>query len=119
MKQHGRRLSQGVCIASLLGLMALCLTWEGVLAPLRPGGSWLILKALPLLLPLRGILYGRVYTFQWASMLILIYFTEGIVRAWGDGGLSAQLALLEVVLSSLFFSAAIGFIRSRGQRADA
>ena len=36
---------------SLLALIALCLAWELVLAPLRPGGSWLALKALPLCIP--------------------------------------------------------------------
>jgi hypothetical protein len=32
-------------VGSLLALIALCLAWELVLAPLRPGGSWLALKA--------------------------------------------------------------------------
>ena len=66
------------------------------LAPLRPGGSLLVLKVLPLLIPLTGILRGRVYTYQWASMLILAYFAEGIVRARTDGGTSGQLALVKL-----------------------
>ena len=45
--------TQKVCfygtVASLLLLIALCIAWETVLAPLRPGGSWLVLKVLPLL----------------------------------------------------------------------
>ncbi|MGH8629456.1 MAG: DUF2069 domain-containing protein, partial [Burkholderiales bacterium] len=56
---------------SLLLLIAWSLAWELWLAPLRPGGSWLVLKALPLLLPLLGVLNGRRYTYQWASMLVL------------------------------------------------
>jgi uncharacterized membrane protein len=78
-----------------------------VLAPLRPGGSLLVLKAVPLLLPLRGILSGKRYTYQWACMFILLYFTEGVVRAWSDLGLSAALGLLEVLLALTFFIAAI------------
>ena len=74
---------------SLVALIFLCLAWELWLAPLRTGGSWLVLKTLPLLLPLMGILKGRRYTYQWAPMLILAYFTEGVVRAWSDKGLSA------------------------------
>ena len=107
---------QGICIVSLIALIALCLAWEAWLAPLRPGGSALILKALPLLLPLFGVLRGKRYTYQWSSMLILLYFTEGSVRAWSDKGLSAQLALVEVVLSAVFFAAALWYSRISGRR---
>ena len=97
--------------SSLIALIMVCLAWEGWIAPLRPGGSWLILKAVPLLLPLSGIIHGRRYTYQWASMFILIYFTEGVVRAWADGGPAAKLALVEIVLSVVFFVAAIFYAR--------
>lgn len=98
-------------IASLIALILLCLAWEGWLAPVRPGGSLLVVKAAPLLLPLFGILRGRVYTYQWASMLILLYFTEGVVRAWSDHGLSAALGMLEAGLSVIFFLSAIFYAR--------
>lgn len=97
--------------ASLVALILLCLAWEGWLAPLRPGGSLLILKAAPLLLPLFGILQGRRYTYQWASMFILLWFTEGAVRAWTDPAPSSCLALLEVLLSLAFFGSAIVYAR--------
>jgi uncharacterized membrane protein len=100
----------GACL-SLLALLFLCLAWELWLAPLRPGGSWLALKALPLLLPLMGILHGRRYTYQWASMLILAYFAEGAVRAFGDGGTSAALALVEALLALVFFVSAALYAR--------
>jgi len=96
---------------SLIALIFLCLAWELWLAPLRPGGSGLVLKTLPLLLPLMGILKGRRYTYQWAPMLMLAYFTEGVVRAWSDRGLSAQLAVAEIVLSGVFFFAAIYYAK--------
>jgi uncharacterized membrane protein len=97
--------------ASLIALILLCLVWEAVLAPLKPGGSLLILKALPLLIPLFGILKGERYTYQWASMFILLYFTEGVVRAWADKGLSAKLAMMEVALTLLFFVCAIYYAK--------
>lgn len=101
--------------ASLIALIMLCLAWEGWLAPLRPGGSLLILKAVPLLLPLFGILRGRRYTYQWASMFILLWFTEGTVRAYADSGLSAALAAGEVALTLLFFASAIFYARTTAQ----
>lgn len=102
------------CIVSLLLLIALCLAWEIGLAPLRPGGSWMMLKALPLLLPLFGLLRRRRRAFQWSSFLVLAYFTEGVTRAWSESGLSQQLALLEIVLSVTFFFCAIYAARALG-----
>jgi len=89
----------------------LCVSWELWLAPLRPGGSLIALKALPLALPLGGILSGRRYTYQWSSMLILAYFAEGATRAWSETGLSQKLALAEIALSVVFFAAAVSYAR--------
>lgn len=107
-----KALSHWLSIASLVALILLGLSWELWLAPLRPGGSWLVLKVLPLLAPLFGILRGQRYTYKWASLLIWLYFTEAAVRAWSDSGLSAQLAAIELVLSLLFLISAVLFIRS-------
>jgi uncharacterized membrane protein len=90
-------------LATLVILIAMCVLWETVLAPLRPGGSWMVLKVIPLLLPLRGILKRDIYTLQWSSMLILIYLAEGAVRAYTDSGLSATLAYIEIALVCIFF----------------
>lgn len=100
----------GAC-ASLLALIFLCLAWELWLAPLRPGGSWMALKSLPLLLPLMGVLNGRRYTYQWASMLILAYLAEGVARAVSESGPSAALALTEAVLATWFFASAVFYTR--------
>ena len=95
----------------LIALIVLCIGWELWLAPLRPGGSLIALKALPLALPLGGILGGRRYTYQWSSMLVLAYFAEGVTRGWSETGVSQTLALLEVVLSAVFFAAAVSYAR--------
>lgn len=97
--------------ASLVMLILLCVAWELVLDPLRPGGSWMVLKVLPLLLPLRGVVKRDIYTMQWSSMLILLYFTEGIVRATSDKGFSATLGWVEVALVCVFFFCTILYLR--------
>lgn len=96
----------------LYTLLLLCLVWELWLAPLRPGGSWLVLKVLPLLWIAPGITRGRIYTYRASTMLILAYFTEGVVRAWSDNGLSVPFAVAEIVLSVAFFVAAIAWVRA-------
>lgn len=97
--------------SSLITLIFLCLAWELRLAPVQTGGSWLALKCLPLLAPLFGILHGRRYSYQWACLLILLYFTEGIVRATTETGLGQTLAIAETALSLIFFAASIGYVR--------
>jgi len=106
-------LTRWLAVGSILGLIVLGLAWELWLAPLRPGGSWLVLKVLPLCFPLAGLLRHRMYTYRWVSLLVWIYFTEGVVRAWSDRGLSAQLALLEVVLCLALFAACVLHVRTR------
>lgn len=97
--------------ASLVALIVLCIAWEARIAPLRPGGSMLVLKALPLLAPLPGILRGRRYTHQWTSLLSLAYAMEGIVRAMTEVGARRWLAVAEFVLAVALFAGAAGFAR--------
>jgi uncharacterized membrane protein len=96
---------------ALASLIALCLAWELWLAPLRPGGSLIALKALPLVLPLPGILAGKRYTYQWSSMLILAYFAEGTTRGWSEAGIPRILSFAEIALSLIFFAAAVTYAR--------
>lgn len=105
------RISQWGAVISLLLLSFLCLLWELWLSPIRPGGSTLALKALIALIPLRGLLYGRRYTFQWSSMFILLYLFEGIMRGWADPFPNKAYALLEILLAGLFFICAVFYAR--------
>ena len=102
-----------LAVGSLLGLIALSLAWELWLAPLRPGGSWLVLKALPLCIPLAGLLKNRMYTYRWVSLMVWLYFTEGVVRGWSDRAPGNWLALLEILLSLVLFTACTLHIRMR------
>ena len=104
---------------SVMALIALCLAWELVLAPLRPGGSWLALKALPLCIPLAGLLKNRMYTYRWVSLVIWLYFIEGVVRGWSDKPPSQWLAWAEVLLCLVLFVACTLHVRLRQRNAKA
>jgi len=106
-----RRFAHALAAASLLALLALTLAWEASLAPLRPGGSWLVLKALPLAAALPGVLRARLYTLRWTTLLVLAYLAEGVVRAWSERGVGAVLALGEAALALLLFAACIACVR--------
>lgn len=98
--------------ASLIALIFLCLIWEGWLAPLKPGGSWMTLKAVFLLIPLFGILRGKRYTYKWLSLFIQLYLMEGALRATSDHGLIQLFAIGETVLAAILFISTILFIRA-------
>ena len=98
-------------IASLIWLIGWLVAWEIWVAPLHPGGSLLALKALPLLVPLRGVIKRDLYTLQWSSMVILVYFAEGAVRAWSDElEASRIMAMGEIVLVCVYFACALLYL---------
>lgn len=97
---------QAITVIALVAMILLTTAWELWLAPLKPGGSWVVLKALILFLPLRGLLHGRRYTYQWYTMFVLVFFMEGVMRAWSDQGLSQVLAAIQVVLTVVSFVSA-------------
>ena len=102
-----------VAVASVLALIVLGVAWELWLAPLRPGGSWLVLKVLPLCIPVAGLLRRRMYTYRWVSLLVWPYFIEGVVRATSDRGPSVPLAVAETVLTLVLFAACALHVRLR------
>ena len=108
-----------VTSTSLIALIALCVMWELWLAPQRPGGSWLVLKVLPLMPAVFGILRGRRYTHKWMTLLIIAYFVEGAVRAYTDKGLSAKLAGMEIALSVILFTSAVLYVRRTTNKNEA
>ena len=110
-------LSRWLAVASVIGLILLGLAWELWLAPLRPGGTWLALKVLPLCIPVAGLLKNRMYTYRWVSLVVWLYFIEGVVRGWGDKPPGNWLGLLETVLCLVLFVACTLHVRMRQRNA--
>jgi uncharacterized membrane protein len=109
---------QLIATAAFIDLFILCIAWEWFISPLRPGGSWLILKAVPLLFAIPGLWRGNVYTMQWASMLILLYITEGLVRIL-ETGANFWLAALETTIATVGFVCLLMFLKPIKARAKA
>jgi len=105
---------RAAALAALLALIALGLAWELWLAP--TGSGTLAIKVLPLVLCLGGLLRHRMYTFRWLSLLIWLYFMEGVVRAATESGMGAALAWGEIVLSVMLFGVSAFYIRWRQRR---
>ena len=109
---------QLIATAAFVDLFILCIAWEWFISPLRPGGSWLILKAIPLLFAIPGLWKGNVYTMQWASMLILLYITEGLVRIL-EAGANFWMAVLETTLGTVAFVCLLIYLKPIKARAKA
>lgn len=95
---------------SWFSLVVLCVLWESILAPIKPGGSWAVIKVIPMLFALKGIWQAKNYTMQWSSMLVMLYFIEGVVRL-NDSGLSAVMAGSEIVLSLIAYFSLLAYLK--------
>ena len=107
---------QLLATTAFVDLFILCVCWEWFISPLRPGGSWLILKGIPLLFAIPGLWKGKVYTMQWASMLILLYITEGLVRIL-ETGANFWMAVLETTLATTGFVCLLIYLKPIKQEA--
>jgi uncharacterized membrane protein len=107
---------QLIATAAFVDLFILCIAWEWFISPLRPGGSWLILKAIPLLFAIPGLWRGNVYTMQWASMLVLLYVTEGLVRIL-ETGTNFWMAVLETAIGTVGFICLLVYLKPIKARA--
>lgn len=105
------RATRALTLATLAALIGLGLAWELWLAP--TGSGTLAIKVLPLLPALAGVWRHRMYTYRWLSLLVWLYFTEGVVRATTETGVSAALAAAEIVLSLLLFALCALHVRWR------
>lgn len=99
--------------AALLALALLELLWEMWLAPLKPGGSWLALKTLPLLALTPGVAQGRIRARQWTLLLLPWYVAEGVVRAFSDSGRQALCAGTATALALAALAAGLGWFRTQ------
>ena len=105
---------RALCLTLLLALIVLGAGWELWWAPVRPGGSTLFLKVLPLCFAVAGLLRHRLYTYRWLSLLVWLYVAEAGVRLWSDLlPLSRALAWGELFFSIALFVSLSVYIRTR------
>ncbi len=103
--------TRALAVGATLALIALGLAWELWLVP--TGRGTLVVKVLPLVLPLAGLIRMRLYTYRWTSLLVWLYVAEGAVRATSEHGLGAQLAAAEIALAIALFAACAVHVRAR------
>jgi uncharacterized membrane protein len=115
-------MTDGWARASLAGVVALallCVLWEAVLAPLRPGSGWLAVKALPLVALLPAALKGGRKALQGLALLLPFYLAEGIVRGFSESGRHSVVAWAAAAIALVTFVAVLGWVRSERNAAPA
>ena len=110
------RVLYGLTLSGYFGTLILLTAWFGWLYPSAktPVALVLVLLVAPLLLPLRGLLHARRYTIAWSCFLALLYFIHGVLEAW-HASPARPLGQLEVLLTSIWFLGAIGYVRATKQ----
>ena len=95
---------------SLLSVLVIKISWFALPVYLPPLLT-LLIQVGPLLFPLRGLLYGRMYTHTLTSLLALYYFVWGVFDF--SGGNDLWLSSAEILLSIALFVAALAYVRHR------
>ena len=105
-----------IAVAGVIALILLELLWELVLAPLTPRGSWLALKALPLLALAPGLLQGTRRARQWLALLLPFYVAEALGRALVETGRHALVAATACAVALIAFIALLRWLRAESLR---
>lgn len=89
----------------ILGLLVLTTFWPD---PVAGASTWVLLtiKLLPLLILLPGLIKKSSKTYQWLCFIIMIYFTDGVVRAYLTG-YEWPPSLMAALTATLFVTAII------------
>lgn len=101
-----------LALTGYFGVFLLIVAWYGWLSPPTrlPAVYALLALGTPLLLPLRGLLHGRPYTYAWSLFLALGYATHALIEVYSTPT-DRVLALLELALVLLWFVAAMMYVR--------
>lgn len=105
-----------VSLVGYFGLLLLILNWFTWIAPPEkfPRSIVLILLAVPLVIPLRGILHGKRRTHQWVIFLSLAYFMGGVDVWFNQVGLRSYLGAAMTLFSIVLFVGCSGFGKHMG-----
>jgi uncharacterized membrane protein len=71
---------------------------------------WILILSLPLLLPVKGLIENRRYTYKWIGFLTLFYICVGISELVTNPDLKIY-ALLTILFSTVLFIASIYYSR--------
>lgn len=105
-----------VALTCHLSLFAWVIAWQAYFFP-HPHFNPVyltVLWAMPLLLPLKGMLKAQAYTFAWANFVLMLYVLHALTLLLTSEQ-EAKLAIVELLLSLASFLANAYYARLRGK----
>lgn len=114
--------TQNTALGAYLALIGLGILWEGWFAPSSYAPQfWFLVKTAPLVVLLYGLVRGSAKIYLLACLLILLYFSEGVVLSYVHAGARWTwtgvrfFAALEIALTLAFFFSATWYVRQKGR----
>ena len=106
-----RKLSYLMALSGYFGLYLCLMLWYAWLlpSPSLPRAILLLLAVGPLMVPLMGLMRGKLNSFAWSLFLALGYFVLGVYLAAASE--SRSVGLLVSACSILFFTGAMLYVR--------
>ncbi len=99
-------------LISLISISGLILIQSGLYFWLQTEAKLIIagLLTVPLLIPLKGLISNRRYTFKWIGFLTLLYFCIGVSESFANPALRLY-SVLTIIFSVALFSSSIYYSR--------
>lgn len=110
------RLARNLTLVGYLGTMILVMLWIWWLSPpeLLSQKAATIVWFCPLLLPLWGILSNKPFTYAWSGFLAVLYLSQAVTTLIATPA-EQGLAVMELILTSMWLAGASMFSRWRGE----
>jgi uncharacterized membrane protein len=74
----------------------------------------LLFWLLPILLPSKGLIEGKPYTYAWTNFIVMYYLLHGLTAVYAVEG-ERLYALVEIILCTLLFTGCSFYARVRGR----
>ena len=74
----------------------------------------LLFWLLPILLPAKGLIEGKPYTYAWTNFIVMYYLLHGLTAVYAVEG-ERLYALVEIILCTLLFTGCSFYARVRGR----
>lgn len=103
-------------LTSYFLLLAWLIVWHFVLTIDKPTSTvfTLLFWIVPILLPVKGLIEGKPYTYAWTNFIVMYYLLHGLTAIYAVDG-ERLYALLEIILCCALFTGCSFYARIRGR----
>lgn len=103
-------------LGSYLFLIVWLVVWHFGLTIDKPTSTvfTILFWIIPILLPAKGLIEGKPYTYAWTNFVVMYYLLHGLTAVYAVDG-ERLYALVEILLCSVLFTGCSFYARIRGR----